>query len=125
MRQRRIVLHLVVQSTALILLILICMIIGARLVRRLMSHPLLERRQTTTLRMILDVSVQVLGVVLILFVVFEFRVRPRPSWGLPRQRSPLLCRISSCRFWDGFAGWASAASAWVTGWRSTPWLGGG
>jgi hypothetical protein len=80
LRQRRIVQHLIVQSVAIIVFILICMILGARLVRRLMTRPSLDRRETQTLRMILETSVQVIGAVLILFVLF----------GAPRQTSTIL-----------------------------------
>jgi len=69
-RQHRIVGHLVLQSCALILFILVCMLLGDAAVRRLMSHPSLERRQAQTLRMVLDVSVQAVGVLLILIVLF-------------------------------------------------------
>lgn len=70
LRQHRIILHLILQSTALILFVLICMILGSSLVRRLMSRPWLGRRQSQTMRMILELSVQVVGVMMILFVVF-------------------------------------------------------
>jgi small-conductance mechanosensitive channel len=69
-RQRRIVQGLVVQSIAFICLVLICMILVGRLVRRLMSRHWLDPRQAGTLRMILELSVQIAGVVVILFIVF-------------------------------------------------------
>jgi small-conductance mechanosensitive channel len=68
--QHRILLHLILQSTALIVLILICMVLGDGLVRRLMSHPGLDRRQLQTFRMILELAVQVVGALLILLVLF-------------------------------------------------------
>jgi small-conductance mechanosensitive channel len=68
--QHRIVLHLILQSTALILLIIICMILGGIVVRRLLSNPALDRRQMQTLRMVLELSVQVVGAVVILMVIF-------------------------------------------------------
>jgi small-conductance mechanosensitive channel len=46
------------------------MILGNALVRRIMSHPALDRRQAQTLRMVLQVTVQVVGVLLILLVLF-------------------------------------------------------
>jgi small-conductance mechanosensitive channel len=70
LRQHRILQHLILQSAAFILFILICMILGDALVRRMMSRAVLDRRQAQTLRMILELAVQVVGVLLILFVVF-------------------------------------------------------
>jgi small-conductance mechanosensitive channel len=70
LRQHRIVGHMILQSCAWILFIMICMILGNALVRRIMSHPSLDRRQAQTLRMVLQVTVQVVGVLLILLVLF-------------------------------------------------------
>jgi small-conductance mechanosensitive channel len=70
LRQHRIVLHLILQSIALILLILILTMLGAGLVRRLMSRFIRDPRQTQTLRMILVLSVQAIGAMLVLFVIF-------------------------------------------------------
>jgi small-conductance mechanosensitive channel len=68
--QHRIVLHLILQSLALIVFILICMLLGTALVRRLVAHPSLDRRQRETLRTILQLGIQGLGVILILLVIF-------------------------------------------------------
>ncbi len=68
--QHRIVLHLIVQSLELIILIVLCMIVGDTLVRRVMAHPSLDRKQRETLRTILEVCVQVVGVLLIALVLF-------------------------------------------------------
>jgi small-conductance mechanosensitive channel len=68
--QHRIVLHLILQSLELILFIVACMILADALVRRLMAHPSLDRRQTETLRTVLDVGVQVLGILLIALILF-------------------------------------------------------
>ena len=68
--QHRILLHLILQSTAVIVLILIGMMLGDALVRRLMSRPSLDRRQAQTLRMILELAVQVMGALLILILIF-------------------------------------------------------
>jgi small-conductance mechanosensitive channel len=67
--QHRIVLHLVLQSFALIVFILICMLLGTALVRRLVAHPSLDRRQRETLRTILQLGIQGLGALFILLVV--------------------------------------------------------
>ncbi|HEX4038607.1 MAG TPA: mechanosensitive ion channel family protein [Acidobacteriaceae bacterium] len=68
--QHRIVLHLILQSLEWILAIVLAMILADALVRRLMAHPSLDRRQTQTLRTILEVGVQVAGVLLIVLVLF-------------------------------------------------------
>jgi small-conductance mechanosensitive channel len=68
--QHSIVLHLILQSLALIVFILLCMLICDAIVRKLMAHPSLDRRQTQTLRSILELAIQFVGVVLILLVIF-------------------------------------------------------
>jgi small-conductance mechanosensitive channel len=68
--QHGIVLHLILQSFAVIVSILICMMLCNALVRRLMQHPKLDYRRTQTLRSILELSIQVIGLVLILLVIF-------------------------------------------------------
>jgi len=78
--QHRIVWHLILQSLALIIFILICMVLGDALVRRLMAVPALGQRQRHTLRSILELSIQVLCVLLILLVLF----------GTPRQMPTIL-----------------------------------
>jgi small-conductance mechanosensitive channel len=78
--QHRILVHLILQSLALILFILICMVLADALVRRLMATPALGQRQLHTLRSILELSIQVLGVLLILLVVF----------GAPQQMPTIL-----------------------------------
>jgi hypothetical protein len=66
--QHSIVLHLILQSFELILFIVISMILGDAAVRRLLTHPSLERRQAETLRTILEVAIQVVGILLIVLV---------------------------------------------------------
>ncbi|HEV2132650.1 MAG TPA: mechanosensitive ion channel domain-containing protein [Terracidiphilus sp.] len=68
--QHRILLHLILQSFELILIIILCMVLGDAAVRRLLAHPALERRQAETLRTILQVAIQVIGVLLIVLVFF-------------------------------------------------------
>ncbi len=68
--QHRIVLHLILQSLAVIAVIGICMVLCDALVRRLMANPALDRRRSQTLRSILELSIQVVGLVLILLVIF-------------------------------------------------------
>jgi small-conductance mechanosensitive channel len=78
--QHRILLHLMLQSLALIFSILLCMVLGDALVRRFMARPSLDRRQMQTLRTILEVGIQAAGGVLVLMVVF----------GSPQQLSTVL-----------------------------------
>jgi small-conductance mechanosensitive channel len=78
--QHRLLLHLILQSVALIILILICMMLGNGLVRRLTTHATLERRQVQTLRTILELAVQFLGALFILLVIF----------GTPQQMPTIL-----------------------------------
>lgn len=78
--QHQIVLHLILQSLALIAFILIVMLLGDALVRRVMDHPALDRRQMHTLRGVVELGIQVLGALLILFVIF----------GVPRQTPTIL-----------------------------------
>lgn len=78
--QHRIVLHLLMQSLALIAFIVICMVLCDALVQHLMAHPSLDWRRMQTLRTVLELGVQVLGAVLVLLVVF----------GPPRQITTIL-----------------------------------
>ena len=78
--QHRTLWHLILQSLALIAFILICIIICDGFVRWLMSTPALDRRQTQTLRSVLQLGIQVAGGLLILLVVF----------GWPQQMSTVL-----------------------------------
>ena len=68
--QHRILLHMILQSLALIFFILICTILADALVRQLLAHPAMDRRQMQTLRTILQMSIQVVGGLLILLVIF-------------------------------------------------------
>ena len=78
--QHRILLHLVLQSLALIAFILICVVLCDALARRLMANPALDHRQMQTLRSVLQLGLQAVGGLFILFVVF----------GWPRQMSTIL-----------------------------------
>jgi small-conductance mechanosensitive channel len=78
--QHRIVLHLILQSLALIAFIALCMVLVDALIRHFMARPSLERRYLHTLRSILEVGTQIIGAVLILFVLF----------GTPRQTTTML-----------------------------------
>lgn len=62
--------RLILQSFSYIILIIIGMLVCDTLVRQLMTHPVLDKRQTQTLRSILELSIQVVGVIFILLVIF-------------------------------------------------------
>ncbi len=78
--QHQILVHLMLQPVMWILLILIGMVCGDGLVRRVTEYHALDRRQRHTLRAVLALAVQVVGILLILFVIF----------GAPRQTSTIL-----------------------------------
>ncbi len=80
MLQHRTVSHLILQSLALIAFVLICIILCDAFVRWLLANPALDRRQTQTLRSVLQLALQVAGGLLILFFVF----------GWPQQLSTVL-----------------------------------
>ncbi|HTB96066.1 MAG TPA: mechanosensitive ion channel domain-containing protein [Terracidiphilus sp.] len=80
MIQHGIVGRLILQSFSVIILILICMLLCDTLVRQLMSHHVLDKRQTQTLRSVLELAIQVFGVLLILLVIF----------GTPRETPTIL-----------------------------------
>jgi small-conductance mechanosensitive channel len=68
--QHRIVLHLILDSLAWVFAILVCMILGAAMVRRLMLYPVLDPRERHTLRSILELCIQIIGAGCILLVIF-------------------------------------------------------
>jgi small-conductance mechanosensitive channel len=78
--QHRILIHLMLQPVIWILLILIGMVCGDGVVRRVTEYHALDRRQRHTLRAVLALAVQVVGVLCILFVIF----------GAPQQTSTIL-----------------------------------
>ncbi len=83
--QHRIVLHLILQSCAVILFILICMVLGSSLVNHFMAAMADRDRQKHTLRSVLKLSIQVLGVLIILLVVF----------GWPKQMPTILGLVTA------------------------------
>lgn len=70
LRQHGTVAHLILQSLSLIVFIFLCMLLGDALVLRLMAIPAVQRKQMHTLRSILELSIQILGLLLILLVIF-------------------------------------------------------
>jgi small-conductance mechanosensitive channel len=65
---------------AVIVFFLICMLVGDTLVRRFMTVPTIGLRQMHTLRNILELAIQIVGVVLILLVIF----------GMPQQTPTMV-----------------------------------
>jgi len=78
--QHRILLHMIMQSLALISFILICVILCNEAVRRLLERPTLDGRRVRTLRTLIELGVQFLALVLILLVIF----------GVPQQMPTIL-----------------------------------
>jgi small-conductance mechanosensitive channel len=78
--QHRIVMHLILQSLATVVFILICMLLADVLVRWLTSSTARDHRQMRTLRSVFELAVQVVGWLLILLVVF----------GKPQQTATIL-----------------------------------
>jgi len=78
--QHRIVMHLILQSLALIAFILIMVILCNALVRRLMDRPGLDGRRLRTLRTLTELGVQIVGFVFILLVIF----------GVPKEMSTIV-----------------------------------
>jgi small-conductance mechanosensitive channel len=68
--QHRILLHLMLQSFAWIAFILICVIFLDALARHLIDRPKLDRGRVKTLHIIFKLGIQLLGALIILFVVF-------------------------------------------------------
>jgi len=99
--QHRILLHLIMQSFAIILIILICVILAAGLVRRLLSRPMLDPRSAQTLRIIIQFAIQFAGLLGILIVIF----------GVPEQISTILgfatagLTVALQQFIVAFIGW--------------------
>ncbi len=78
--QHGLVLRRVLNSLAWVLSILAGMVLGTALLRRLMEHPALDVRQRHTLRSILGLCIQIIGVGCVLLVIF----------GLPEQMATML-----------------------------------
>lgn len=68
--QHRILLHLIIDSCAWVLSILLAMVLASALVPRLLALPLLDARNRHTLRAVLGLSINVLGIGCILLVIF-------------------------------------------------------
>jgi small-conductance mechanosensitive channel len=80
LRQHRTVMHLTLRSLAMIAFILICVILSEAIGVQLLERHALDRRRMQTLRTILRLGVQLVGVVGVLLVTL----------GVPRQISTIL-----------------------------------
>jgi len=78
--QHRIVLHLILQSLALIAFILVCVILLDALAVHFVERPTLDRRRAHTLRVVFKLGTQLTGALLVLLVVF----------GVPSQMPTIL-----------------------------------
>lgn len=83
--QHSILLHLILRSIAIILFVLICMLAGDALVRHLMAALPWDQRQIRTLRSVVELSVQALGLLIILLVIF----------GWPQQMPTILGLVTA------------------------------
>jgi small-conductance mechanosensitive channel len=68
--QHRIVLHLILQDLALIAFALILTMLFDALVGHLLERPTLDRRRMQTLRTILQLGIQILGGLAVIFIIF-------------------------------------------------------
>lgn len=99
--QHRIVLHLLLQSSAVIALLLLGVVLLDALARRLVQRFTLDRRRMHTLRTLFQLGVRVVGVALILLVFF----------GVPRQMPTIIgfttagITVVLQDFILGFLGW--------------------
>jgi small-conductance mechanosensitive channel len=78
--QHRILLHLILQAVAWIAFLIVCILVADALLVRLMSRPTLDPRRTQTLRKILQLGIQTVGIIVVLLVIF----------GTPRQMPTIL-----------------------------------
>ena len=101
--QHRIVLHLILQSLALIFFILICMVLCDALVRRLMANPALDRRQTQTLRSFCELGFRLLASCSFCSWSSVAAANAHDPGPGHRRRSPSPCRISSSPFSAGLS----------------------
>jgi len=68
--QHRILLHLILRQFATVAVLLILVILFDALLQRLLSRPALDRRRMLTLRTILQLGIQLVGVLVVLLFVF-------------------------------------------------------
>ena len=69
-RQHGIVLHLILQSLALIAFIVLCAVIGIEVIHALLDRSTMEPRRMQTIKTIADLAMEVASLLLILLVIF-------------------------------------------------------
>jgi small-conductance mechanosensitive channel len=99
--QHRIVLHLLMQSLALMMGVLICMVVLNGLAGYLLERPGLDRRRAHTLRIILRVAVQFVGILVLLLLIFGVPNQTPAILGLATAGLTVVCQD----FIIAFFGW--------------------
>ena len=99
--QHRIVLHLLMQSLALMAGVLICMVVLNGLAGYLLERPGLDRRRAHTLRIILRVAVQFVGILVLLLLIFGMPNQTPAILGLATAGLTVVCQD----FIIAFFGW--------------------
>jgi small-conductance mechanosensitive channel len=101
--QHRIILHLLLRSFALIAFILICVIFFDALARHLISRPKLDQGRIKTLHIIFKLGIQLLGVLIILFVIFGAPTEMPTILGLTTAGLTLVLQDFIIAFFGWFA----------------------
>jgi small-conductance mechanosensitive channel len=101
--QHRIVLHLILDSLMVILLIMIAMLVCDAAIRHVMERPAIDRRQMRTLRNILELGVQAVGVACILLVIFG-----------PPQQTPTILGLATAALTIALQDYIVAFLGWFT-----------
>jgi small-conductance mechanosensitive channel len=99
--QHRIVLHLMMRSFAWIAFILMCVIFLDAFVRHLIDRPKLDRGRAKTLHIIFKLGIQLIGALVILFVIFGTPSQMPTILGLTTAGLTLVLQD----FIVGFFGW--------------------
>jgi len=94
-------------------------VLGDAMVRRLMAVPALGHKQRHTLRSILELGIQALGFLLILFVIFGAPQQMPTILGLATAGITIVLQDFILAFFGWFVSWARTASVWETWLRST------
>jgi small-conductance mechanosensitive channel len=106
--QHRILLHLILQSLATIAFIFIGVVLCDALVRRISisattsDRPTLDRRRMQTLRTILELAVQVVGIILVLVVIFGTPSQMPTILGLMTAGITVVCQDFILAFFGWF-----------------------
>jgi len=101
--QHRIILHLLLRSFAAIAFILICVIFFDALARHLITRPKLDQGRTKTLHIIFKLGIQLVGVLIILFVIFGAPTQMPTILGLTTAGLTLVLQDFIIAFFGWFA----------------------